>query len=66
MFQYCPRAARRRRNPYNTSLVRREPTPAFGGSDRGGVAGLVGGPLLILSFVLIMFGAYENREGPSP
>ena len=27
--------------------------------------GLVGGPLLILSFVLILFGAYENGIGPS-
>jgi len=27
--------------------------------------GLVGGPLLILSFVLILFGAYDNGEGPS-
>jgi hypothetical protein len=29
------------------------------------VLGLVGGPLLILSFVLILFGAYENGAGPS-
>ena len=27
--------------------------------------GLIGGPLLILSFVLILFGAYENGSGPS-
>ena len=27
--------------------------------------GLIGGPLLILSFVLILFGAYDNGEGPS-
>ena len=26
--------------------------------------GLIGGPLLILSFVLILFGAYENGSGP--
>lgn len=32
----------------------------------GGVVGLVGGPLLILSFVLIMFGAYENGRDPRP
>jgi len=27
--------------------------------------GLIGGPLLILSFVLILFGAYENGPGPA-
>jgi hypothetical protein len=27
--------------------------------------GLIGGPLLILSFVFILFGAYENGSGPS-
>jgi hypothetical protein len=27
--------------------------------------GLIGGPLLILSFVLILFGAYENGSGPA-
>jgi hypothetical protein len=27
--------------------------------------GLIGGPLLILSFVLILFGAYDNGSGPS-
>jgi hypothetical protein len=27
--------------------------------------GLIGGPLLIISFVLILFGAYENGSGPS-
>jgi hypothetical protein len=29
------------------------------------VLGLIGGPLLILSFVLILFGAYDNGSGPS-
>jgi hypothetical protein len=29
------------------------------------ILGLIGGPLLILSFVLILFGAYENGSGPS-
>jgi hypothetical protein len=29
------------------------------------VLGLIGGPLLILSFVLILFGAFENGSGPS-
>jgi hypothetical protein len=32
---------------------------------RMAILGLVGGPLLILSFVLILFGAYENGSGPS-
>jgi hypothetical protein len=32
---------------------------------RMAIFGLVGGPLLILSFVLILFGAYDNGEGPS-
>jgi len=27
--------------------------------------GLIGGPMLILSFVLILFGVYENGSGPS-
>jgi hypothetical protein len=27
--------------------------------------GLIGGPLLIISFVLILFGAYETGSGPS-
>jgi hypothetical protein len=27
--------------------------------------GLIGGPMLILSFVLILFGVYENASGPS-
>lgn len=27
--------------------------------------GLIGGPLLIISFVLILFGAYENGSGPA-
>jgi hypothetical protein len=29
------------------------------------ILGLIGGPLLILSFVLILFGAYDNGSGPS-
>ena len=29
------------------------------------ILGLVGGPLLIISFVLILFGAYDNGSGPS-
>jgi hypothetical protein len=29
------------------------------------ILGLVGGPLLILSFVLILFGAYDNGSGPA-
>ena len=29
------------------------------------ILGLIGGPLLIISFVLILFGAYENGSGPS-
>ena len=32
---------------------------------RMAMLGLIGGPLLILSFVLILFGAYDNGEGPS-
>jgi Domain of unknown function (DUF4386) len=32
---------------------------------RMAIFGLIGGPLLILSFVLILFGAYDNGEGPS-
>jgi len=32
---------------------------------RMAIFGLVGGPLLILSFVLILFGAYENGDPPS-
>ena len=32
---------------------------------RMAILGLVGGPLLIISFVLILFGAYENGSGPS-
>ena len=32
---------------------------------RMAMLGLVGGPLLILSFVLILFGAYENGDPPS-
>jgi hypothetical protein len=32
---------------------------------RMAIFGLVGGPLLILSFVLILFDAYDNGEGPS-
>jgi hypothetical protein len=32
---------------------------------RMALLGLIGGPLLILSFVLILFGAYDNGEGPS-
>ena len=32
---------------------------------RMAVLGLVGGPLLIVSFVLILFGAYENGSGPA-
>jgi hypothetical protein len=33
--------------------------------QRMAMLGLIGGPVLILSFVLILFGAYENGEGPS-
>ena len=32
---------------------------------RMAMLGLIGGPLLILSFVLILFGVYENGSGPS-
>ena len=32
---------------------------------RMAILGLVGGPLLILSFVLILFGAYDNGSTPS-
>jgi hypothetical protein len=32
---------------------------------RMAMLGLIGGPLLILSFVFILFGAYENGSGPS-
>jgi hypothetical protein len=32
---------------------------------RMAMLGLIGGPLLILSFVLILFGAFENGSGPS-
>ena len=32
---------------------------------RMAILGLVGGPLLILSFFLITFGAYKNGSGPS-
>jgi hypothetical protein len=32
---------------------------------RMAMLGLVGGPMLILSFVLILFGAYENGTGPA-
>jgi hypothetical protein len=32
---------------------------------RMALLGLIGGPLLILSFVLTLFGAYENGSGPS-
>lgn len=32
---------------------------------RMAILGLVGGPMLILSFVLILFGAYDNGSGPS-
>ena len=31
---------------------------------RMAILGLIGGPLLILSFVLILFGAYDNGSGP--
>ena len=33
--------------------------------SRMAVLGLIGGPLLILSFVLILFGTYDNGSGPS-
>jgi hypothetical protein len=32
---------------------------------RMAILGLIGGPMLILSFVLILFGAYDNGSGPS-
>jgi hypothetical protein len=32
---------------------------------RMAMLGLIGGPLLIISFVLILFGAYDNGSGPS-
>ena len=32
---------------------------------RMAILGLVGGPMLIISFVLILFGAYDNGSGPS-
>jgi Domain of unknown function (DUF4386) len=32
---------------------------------RMAILGLIGGPMLILSFVLILFGAYENGSGPA-
>lgn len=32
---------------------------------RMALLGLIGGPMLILSFVLILFGAYKNGSGPS-
>jgi hypothetical protein len=32
---------------------------------RMAMLGLIGGPMLILSFVLILFGAFENGSGPS-
>jgi Domain of unknown function (DUF4386) len=32
---------------------------------RMAILGLIGGPMLILSFVLILFGAFENGSGPS-
>jgi Domain of unknown function (DUF4386) len=32
---------------------------------RMAVLGLIGGPLLILSFVMILFGAYKNGSGPA-
>ena len=32
---------------------------------RMAILGLIGGPLLIISFVLILFGAYENGSGPA-
>jgi hypothetical protein len=32
---------------------------------RMAMLGLIGGPLLIISFVLILFGVYENGSGPS-
>jgi hypothetical protein len=32
---------------------------------RMAMLGLIGGPMLILSFVLILFGAYDNGSGPS-
>ena len=32
---------------------------------RMAILGLIGGPTLIISFVLILFGAYDNGSGPS-
>jgi hypothetical protein len=32
---------------------------------RMAMIGLIGGPMLILSFVLTLFGAYKNGSGPS-
>jgi hypothetical protein len=32
---------------------------------RMALLGLIGGPVLILSFVMILAGAYKNGEGPS-
>ena len=32
---------------------------------RMAMLGLIGGPLLIMSFVLTLFGAYKNGSGPS-
>jgi Domain of unknown function (DUF4386) len=32
---------------------------------RMAILGLIGGPMLILSFVLILFGVYENASGPA-
>jgi hypothetical protein len=32
---------------------------------RMALLGLIGGPVLILNFVLVLIGAYKNGEGPS-